>query len=79
MATGATDYKWTTSDHVISNNNTDSITVTTTPEAKQYTCTATDNDGNTGRATTTVASNGKIVRCDGSTRIVCCLILGNIM
>ena len=58
VATGATDYKWTTSNHVINNNNTDSITVTATPEAIQYTCTATDDDGNTGRATTTVTSNG---------------------
>ena len=66
MATGATDYKWTTSDHVINNNNTDSITVTATPEAKQYTCTATDDDGNTGRATTTVASNGIIIGVNGS-------------
>ena len=70
VATGATDYKWTTSDHVINNNNTDSITVTATPEAIQYTCTATDDDGNTGTATTTVASNGKItMKCDN--RILC--------
>ena len=61
VATGGTDYKWTTSDDVIINsNNTDSIAVTATPEAKQYTCTATDDDGNTGRATITVASNGRL-------------------
>jgi len=65
VAPNATLFKWTASDHS-DNNNTDTITVTATSEAIQYTCMATDGDGNSGRASITIASNGtelKYVTC----------------
>ncbi|XP_065883776.1 hemicentin-2-like isoform X2 [Dysidea avara] len=60
-AIGATNFKWTTGDHSeVTDNNTDAITVTATPEATEYTCTASDDNGNTGRSSITVASNDTI-------------------
>ena len=61
-APNATDFKWTTDDdHIeVTKNNTDTIAVTATPEAIQYTCIATSGEGNAGRSSVFVGSNGTL-------------------
>ena len=61
QATGATQFKWTTSDHSeVINNNRNTITVTATNKHIQYMCTATDDKGSSGTSYSVVYSNGKL-------------------
>ena len=58
-APNAIQYNWTTTgDANYEPTDDDTIVVIATPKPIQYTCTATDGDGNTGRSSATVVSNG---------------------